>query len=481
MAVHDGDDAVASGSPTKAGIAATVLCLASLAVFWPGIPLYDSVAQFRQALSGEYDDWHPPAMAHVWAMLHAGFGGGAGPMLALQMLLYWSGFGLLAVALAKVGRHRAAWAVLVLAMWPPFLGWQAAVLKDAQMTGAMLAATGLIGWWRLRGRRLPIGALALVTALLGYAVLVRANAVFAVVPLAVMLVPGWRHLIRLVAMVAGVGVVLALAGPINHDLLAARHSGVERTEAIYDLAGIAVRVPDAAGLPLDRAQIATLVERHCVKPFFWDPLGEPARCDGVVDPLRHVAPGTLYLALARTALMHPVAYAGHRLAHLNSTSRLLVPSGWTSAAPPVIGEPNDLGLPGPGHTAAAFERLAGGLVETPFAWPIAWIVVAATAWGVAVGSPAAPARDLALALATSALVLESSFAGLSIASDLRYHLWSMIAAALAALLLAGPAAPRARRSWRVGGAMLTVVVAAGVAARLLLPTAPASYAAMLVW
>ena len=65
-------------------IAAAALCIASLALFWPGTAMYDTVAQYRQVLSGVYDDWHPPAMARVWALL-AAFGPGATPMLVLQL------------------------------------------------------------------------------------------------------------------------------------------------------------------------------------------------------------------------------------------------------------------------------------------------------------------------------------------------------------------------------------------------------------
>lgn len=462
-------------------VVAALAAFASLALFWPGYPLYDSVAQYRQALSGEYDDWHPPAMAQMWAGLHALVGGEAGPMLAAQMLAWWLGFGLIAGALAATDRRRAAWAVLAVGAWPPFLGWQAAVLKDAQMTGAMLAAVGLIGWWRSRGLRVPLVVWSAVAMLLGYAVLVRANAVFAVVPLTVMLVPHWRPVMRIGAAVLGVAAVLALAGPINHDLLHAQRSGVERTEAIYDLAGIAARVPNSTDLPLDRASVATLIARHCVKPFFWDPLGEPGRCNAVVEPLRHVAPGALYLLLVQHVAAHPFAYAAHRLMHLNSTTRWIVPVGLPSAAPPLVGEPNDLGLATPGRAAAGFQRLAGVLATTPPAWPIFWIVVAVGACAVGVRRPAAPARDLALALAISAMALEASFGVLSIASDLRYHLWPMIAAVLAAVLLIGGATRRDRLVFVLAGGALAAVTIAGLAARVLLPAAPSTYAAMLVW
>ncbi len=463
------------------GIAAAIALVASLCLFWPGIALYDTVAQYGQVVSGEYDDWHPPAMARLWAVLHGIVGGGATPMLVGQMASYWLGFALIAAALGAIGRRWAGWAVLAVAAWPPFLGWQAAVLKDAQMTGAMLAAVGLIGWWRLRGRRVPTAAWAAVAVLLCYAVLVRANAVFAVVPLAVMLVPRWKPIARAGVGLAGIVGVLAVSGPINHDLLRANSSGVERTEAIYDLAGIAVRVPDARGLPIDHTAIATLVKRHCIKGFFWDPLGEPERCNGIVERWRHIPPDTLYATLVRMILTHPLAYISHRVTHLNSTDRWLVAAGWPSDAPPMIGQPNDLGLGGPDRAAAWFEQRAGRLIDLPLSWPVAWIVVAATAWLIAVRRPAGPDRDLSLALSTSALALEGSFAVISIASDLRYHLWSMIAAALAALLAADGDGRSERRVLLVGASVLALVVAAGFVARLLLPEPPASYLGMLAW
>ena len=139
----------------RVALAVAILFGGSLALFWPGYVSYDSLAQYRQALSGRYDDWHPPAMAHLWALFGAH---GPAPMLVLQMLCYWGGFGALAVTLTAQGRRLAALAILGLACWPALLGWQAVVLKDLQMLAALLAATGLVATWRLRGVRVPAAA-----------------------------------------------------------------------------------------------------------------------------------------------------------------------------------------------------------------------------------------------------------------------------------------------------------------------------------
>ncbi len=457
---------------------AALLFLASVAIFWPGVATYDSVRQFGQALSGHYEDWHPPIVARVWGALHAVFGGGSAPMLVLQLAAYWTGFGLVAGALARRGNPRAAAVLLAIGVLPGFLGWQAVVLKDSQMLGALLAAFGLIAWWRLPGRRLPWWALALVILLIGYATLARANAVFATVPLLVMLFGPQQPWLRGTCAMAGIFATLAVAPVINHRLLGATPTGVERTEAIYDLAGIAVRAPqDAVGLAPDA--VRSIAERHCVKPLFWDPLGDDSRCGTIVAPLRTLSAATLYGLLAQAVARAPVAYATHRLAHVNSTERWLVPAGWPGGAPPARSEPNQLGLGSPGAAAAAWQALARGLAETPLGWPIAWVVVAVTGLGVALGRRASPIRDLALAVLVSALMLEASFACISIASDVRYHLWSMVATALATVLLTAEGR-WPRRSLLIGGAALALVVGAGVVARLMLPPAPTGYRAQLL-
>ncbi|SFO22043.1 hypothetical protein [Sphingomonas sp. OK281] len=458
-------------------ISATALCIASLALFWPGTAMYDTVAQYRQVLSGVYDDWHPPAMARVWALL-APLGPGAKPMLVLQLGTYWLGLGLIAAALARAGRSRGAAAILAIGLLPPFLGWQGVVLKDAQLAGALLAAVGIIGSWRLARRPLPAAMWVPVALLLTYAVLVRANAVFIVVPMVVTLAPRPTHpFAKLGTGLIAVIVVLGIAPIVNHTLLHAQPSGVEATQALYDIAGIATRAPIGDTTGLTRSEVATVTERGCAKPFFWDPLGDDAHCGTTMARLRALPTATLYVTLASAALHHPIAYAEHRIAHLNSTDRWLVPYDWPSAAPPAASEPNAIGLANPGTGARTWEALAAVVVETPLGWPIAWIVVAVTALAASLARPRNPTCELATALLVSALALEVSFAVLSIASDLRYHLWPMIATALASVLLADRPLPR--KLFLVGAGALILVVGSGIAARVMLPRPPQTYAGML--
>lgn len=444
----------------------------TLAVFHPGFAMYDTLVQYRQLLSGHFDDWHPPVMTRAWQAL-APFGPGQAPLFVVQVTLYWLGFALLVGVLARAGRTRAAIALGVVALLPPFLGWQMVVLKDAQMTGALLAATGMIGAARLSGARLGIAGWTGAALLLLYAVLVRANAVFAVAPLLAMLLPlGWRG--RMAVALGGIAATIALSPLVNHHLLGAKDSGVVRTQPIFDLAAIAVRAPIAA-TGLTPTAAAEIRARGCSKPYFWDPLSDSGPCGADIAPLAKMPPGKLELLWVEAIITHPIAYAAHRLAHLNSTARWLVPYRWPGAAPTIMSERNDLGLASPGRVASAWQRFAGYAVETPLGWPFAWFGLA-LAGLVALGCTQSREAEVARALFASALVGEASFAVVSIASDLRYHLWMMIAAAIG-VVIGWPAFDR--RRLRIGVALVGLLCVPAIAARVMLPAPPLTYAGML--
>jgi hypothetical protein len=454
-----------------------LLAVASFLALWPGYALYDTVGQYKQALSGEYDDWHPPVMARLWALLHGRLGGTTGPMLALQLGGYWLGFGLIAEALAASGRWRSAAAALVLAASPLLLGWQGPILKDAQMLGALVAGVGIVAAFALRDRRVPVIVAAVVALLFGYALLVRANAVFAVVPLVVLLAPRPVGLIGKLVIIAVLSLAVIAAEPwINHRLFHAWPTGVEKTQPLYDLAAIGVREP--VGSPFTPAELAAFRKKDCVKAYFWDPLGDEVACGKQVARLQAEQPGTLYRLWARAIAAHPTIYAEHRLAHWNSTERWLVPPGRIGAEPPTVSTDNDVGLVAPtSRWASVIESAGAAEVGTPLGWPIVWTFLALVAAPIAWGRRNEPAAGMALALAGSAVGMEASFLIVSIASDLRYHLWPMAASALALILLADgtPVGRRARFATLVLGA----IVAAGLYTRSTLPTAPTTYRAMI--
>lgn len=455
------------------GPAAVAVALMALTLWmrWPGVAMYDSVSQYQQALSGTYSDWHPPIMARLWRLALA-IGPGTAPLFVGQMLLYWGGLGLIAWALARHGRSGAGWAVLAAGALPLFVGWTSVVLKDAQMAVCLVAATGLAAPFLLAGRPIARPAAIPILLLTGYATLVRGNSFFATVPFGLALF-GWAGVARWPARaglaLAIMALVVVLSPILDQRLMGAEASHVERVLPLYDLAGIAHFVPPAPPAGLSPALWAQAERRGCYTPYFWNPYGEPAECGAIGDALAFDEDDGVGLMRhwAAAVIAHPLAYARHRLGHVNDNLRFLVGAGEPDAIPPLNSEPNRLGLGAPaGWGARALVAAAGAMAASPLGWPSVWLAAALAllwaGWRVAGGQAA-----LGRALALSAAVMSLSFGVVSIASDLRYHLWSMIAAALAAVLLVDAGLPRGRAAR--AAAMVAAVALIAVVARLLLP------------
>lgn len=438
--------------------------------------MYDTVAQYGQVLSGDIDDWHPPVLVRLWQLLHP-LAAGTAPMFLVQVVLYAAGFSLIIGALAITGRWRSALGAALLALSPLLLGWQMVVLKDAQMLGGLLAALGIFAHYHLTNRRMPAAAAIVVGLLLVYATLVRANGLFATVPLVVLMLPKRKRLLPSAALaVAAMAAVLAVTPLINHRLFGAEPSGVAKTQPVFDLAAIAVASHDRT--LFTEAELAQIDARHCVKAFFWDPLGDPTACSAATERLMDEPAGQLYAALAQSVGRHPLGYALHRVAHWNSTERWLVEPGLPDEAPPIEAEANDLDLGTPSsQTAATWQDDAAVEGATPLGWPIVWTVIALALLPAAWRRRGDPAGNVSFALVVSALTLEASFLLVSIASDLRYHLWPMAASALALVLLADDL--RLKRLERIAAAAaLLFVIAGGIVARNSLPRAADNYEGM---
>lgn len=438
-------------------LAALLLAVASAAIAWPGIAAYDATTQFTQAITGQYDDWHPPIMARLWSLFLRAGAWGTAPMLLLQLALLWAGLAMLAVALRRARAPIAGGCVLTIGLLPPVLDWMVVVDKDCQMIGALACAIGLVALFRLAKRRVPIWAAAVVAILLAYAILLRANSVFAVMPLAFVW-GGWfgltRWWLRGVALLAAMLLAIGVSGPVNHGLLGADRSGVQYTLPIFDLAGISHRAGLASMPGLSMADWSRAERLHCATPFYWDPFADPSRCGPMGNVLvsDENGPPPLFRNWIAAIVAHPLAYAEHRAAHLNSTLRIVTPPDERSAAAPFRTPENlyDIGAKATPATIA-LSRVAGAVAETPIGVPAVWLLALLAMGWVLRATPRQPARDLGLSLALSGLLMTASFAVVSIASDLRYHLWLILATALTgALLGACRGVPRGRLAIAAG-------------------------------
>src|SRR5262249_37632927 len=111
------------------------LCLS----FWPGIMVWDSGRQYGQALSGHFDDWHPPLMEWIWRFFIPLIPCPA-PMLILQLVLYGAALACLASRSWQRGKRSQATWLAATCLFPPVVLVMATIIKDALMAATLLAA-----------------------------------------------------------------------------------------------------------------------------------------------------------------------------------------------------------------------------------------------------------------------------------------------------------------------------------------------------
>ena len=428
--------------PFAALAAATVIAWA----YWPGLMSWDPVRQYGEALSGNIDDWHPPVMQWLWQQAIVTY---PGPplMLILQLALYWGGLTLLAAAFWLRERRRLAWSLLACGLWPFGLALTGMILKDCLMAGALLVATGAIAFRQERGSA-ALGGVAV--AMILFAATLRFNAFAACLPLLVVLLPSsWRsNWLRLLVSGAVATLILVTAMPLANRLTGAKPSGVELSLVIFDLGGI-TEYSGVDAFP-DEFEVRDPVSANhdCYRPNKWDsysdwvdpecPLGYTAWNDNV-DP----AELNPYSFWARAIAAHPIAYAEHRLTHVAINTRILPLADAVERPVPEQGAPNPWGFHvTPNLATKAIDALAMGTAHTPLGWPIVWMGLAL---GAVVASWGLPSARLVAPIGLSSLFYGCGYLVFSVAAELRYHLWTEIAALIAIVLVLGDVANRGGR------------------------------------
>ncbi len=421
-----------------------LLATTNLVIWFPGESGPDSQSQYWQAVSWHLDDWHPPITVWLWSIFRL-VADGDGPMFCFQVVLYWLGFLLIALTLARTDQWFAAWAVLGVALFPSLFMTNIELLNDVGMGVTLLAAFAILFWWRTQDRKIPIVIATIVLALLLFGALARVNAVFAVVPLFVYLIrPKWLdNPWRLVAVSILVALALVpVADLINHRLLRAEPLHPIRSLQIFDLNGIAFYSHDLAvfgpGTSFTQDEVA-----HCYTPSGWDraaPWGGECRFIwnrlGAARDLREVAEKLearpamglepnpdLSNRWIAAIVRHPLAYAKHRLLHFRSEIGTGL-SYWDS-------------------DVAGSKPLSAALYDLVTASAL-WIVMGAYLLVRLSSIPSvqrSTSTDAALALLLSALPYASAYLIIGVASQMRYFFWSLIAIFTAAVISSSELTP----------------------------------------
>ncbi len=241
--------------PSGPDLITIALALAIWSIFHPALMSPDSIAQYGQALTGSYDDWHPPLMAIVLHLVFAA-GGGLGFLMLVQCVAGVFGIRSLAANVMRLlggetlAPRRVEWLsllVLLALLLPlsPLSFYLMTFWKDAWTMVLLLWLGALL--LRLETARAPAAVRTGVVLTAAALAMVRHNSVL-ILPVAGLALWGalppprrWRG----VALALAPAVVFALGSFTLERGFAVRKSQVTSTVMVLDLVALCASDPPA--------------------------------------------------------------------------------------------------------------------------------------------------------------------------------------------------------------------------------------------
>lgn len=430
----------------------------TILVFYPGFMSSDSLDQYSEALSGQYQDAHPAAMAFLWSLVSR-IHPGPFPMLIFQAVTFWAGLFLWGLYLIRNGSLGFGAAIPLVGFLPPVFGLLGIIWKDEQMASSFVLATSLLAWSRApsdgKFGRKQAAALTLSLAALLYGSLVRHNSIAAWVSL----LPGYalaleasmprfpRRWLGRAGLSVALGALLLLAEPALNRSLHVKRTHLGQYIELYDLAGIYAfgGTPDfpsyISGDPhFSLQKVRQAYHSYSLSPLFWNRSPKTGSFDVTEDPDKLSA---LNRAWISSSLKNPGPLLRHKLT-LFSTLIGLHPDRDTLVWG--IDPHNDLRLSAePSSFSVSVHDLIVSLTGTGFFAPAMWLYFSAGGWVFAyLLRRRDPTRQAimapCLALLASATLYTLSYTAALPAIDFRYVYWSVIATAIGLVLLASEVA-----------------------------------------
>ena len=410
----------------------------TLLVFYPGVMTFDAKYVYLDIAKGVYGDWQSPVMTLLWALIDP-LAPGAASMFLLIATLYWLGFGLLAVTLAR----RSLWpavALLLLALSPPAFVFVGTIWRDVLLASAWLLAAALAFAVADRGRPWSMPAQGVALALLALGVLLRPNALIAAPILAAYILwPAQFSCKRAAIMfVPAVIVFYALVQIVYYGALGATRQHPLHSLLVFDLAGISHFSKENQYPVTWTAPETALLVDGCYRPAEWDIYWRHEPCRFVMDRLerdRLFGTSAISSAWLRAVTRHPVAYLQHRAAFTWHFLTGANPTMWTYN----IEEPDKPILDGR-PAIVAVMAIDAALKPTPLFRTGSWLLICIAAGALAWRRRDRPAGAFAFAVGASGAVFALSYFAFGVASDFRYGYWAVLAG------LSGAVAALTRRS-----------------------------------
>ncbi|MBI3438638.1 MAG: hypothetical protein HY054_08330 [Proteobacteria bacterium] len=442
--------------------------LLSVLVFYPGIFTPDSLNQFSQAQSGEFEDWHPPIMAALWSLL-LHIHDGPEPLFFVHLSLFWGGVWAVSDTLVAKGA-RCAVLLPLIGLAPFVFNYLGLLWKDVALASAWLFAAGVafrgFAW---RGRLCWLEYAAILPAFV-YGALVRGNSIFAAAPLALYLlnidVFSRRIWPQVAACLLIPALLLAGASVFNSRIVQAEAQHPEDSLFLFDLVGISHQThTNLVPGPWTPEQARRIPD--CYAPDKWDHVGMgPCRFFTQTLDDRELWGGpAISHAWISAMAQHPVQYAAHRLTFTNLMMRWLGPIPVHDAfMESEMTDPRHMHHPNP--LFRFYEVISNALSSTPLFRPYLWLLLSGSALVLAWFATDSPQRRFAAAIAASAFIYLATYVIFGVASDFRYAYWTIVGACVALASVAACAWKTPRKTaiaaWSCAG-VIAVAIAASIA------------------
>lgn len=396
--------------------------------FYPGFMSLDSRVQYEMSQSLQFTDWHPPVMSWVWSKLNFIFPGPSG-MLAFHLVLLWAA---IYVWWENFKNFRLAWLFLLIPFLPWVLNFQGVLWKDVGMAFSLLLLSGLAM------RRPSFGNLVLALALVFYALNVRFNAIFAVLPIVALLSYCWLDKPTLgkvsACMLLTLLFAFAAGSFLSYSVLKSEKTKPSNFMMIDDLVYLSVKNNESfiPGMRLDELQScakenlggSTLVARiACLLP-----LHKENQVPLLDADLTHI--------WMTTITKHPIQYLQFRLAAFSYLLRSPNDPPYYIWHPGI--DKNSQGLEQiPNSLTKSSEKFVNKTAEKfPFLFkPYWWVILTLCLFFATFTLESSKTVRTAQALLISSALYILGYLPTTPMADFRYVYWSVIATTLAYLIL----------------------------------------------
>ncbi|MEA2906442.1 MAG: hypothetical protein QOI12_3829 [Alphaproteobacteria bacterium] len=399
----------------------------TIAAFYPGYMTNDAGYVYGFIKDWRFGDWQSPVMSMLWWLVDP-IAPGSGSMFLLMATLYWAGFSLVALTVAR----RSVWLGMVvplLALSPPAFMLLAMIWRDILFGVAWLLAVAIVYAGTDRRTAVRLAAQALAFVLLGFGILLRPTAIAAAPFLAAYLIWPTRFNGKQLALLFLPALVLgyALVHLVYYVVIDVKRENPLHSLLVFDLGGI-TQFSGENQFPVQwSAEETALLTSRCYNPDRWDSYWTIEPCRFVMARLERsddVIFGTprLVEAWRRAVFAHPRAYLRHRLTYFghflaDSNLTLELYRADDPAKTPLARNPIFKAL------VALHDKLKPTVLFRAGSWLLLAIAVCALAWR----RRATPSGAFAIGVTGSAVVYVMTFALVGVAGDFRYAYWAVLA------------------------------------------------------